>query len=412
MLRRLNRIETRSKDGFFTPSLMHFLYSHRTRSADGQYVHIKSLTDALSARGNRLTICGPDDRGGVETSRLLNAGQSASTSPRRASSLGNAAYEVAELAYSAVGYQRLLNATKQDAPDVVYERYNLFYHAGVRYARSRNKPLILEINAPLAQERQRHSGLALNRLAQWSERSIWRAADAVLPVTQALADMVSAAGVPRERITVIQNGVDETFLGDVSPESIRSRYGLTDKLVLGFTGFVRAWHGVDRVLRFMARSECQDLHLLLVGDGPERPSLEALANDLGIADRLTVTGVVQRDALPKHVAAFDIALQPASVDYASPLKLFEYMALRRPILAPAQPNIQEILTDNRDAVLFDPLDVSSFEYRLEQLVEGLSLRERLGGEARSTLERSGLTWANNSLRVEEIASRLVKERQV
>ena len=349
-------------------------------------------------------MCGPDDGDGA---KKLDAGNSENGSKNL---IPKPVYEIAELGYSAVGFQKLRRLATQIMPDVLYERYNLFYHAGVRIARSWRLPFILEVNSPLADEREKHGGLALKGLARWSEQSIWRAADAVLPVTGVLAQMVEDAGVAPEKITVIQNGVDNSFLAAVDGRDTRARYGLENRLVLGFTGFVRDWHGVDRVLDFIAQSERDDLHLLLVGDGPARASLEEQARNLGIADRLTVTGVVQREAMPAHVAAFDIALQPAVVDYASPLKLFEYMALGKPIIAPASANIKEVLSANDDAILFDHNYSASFVEGLSALVGDETLRARLGDAARSSLERQNLTWASNAERVEKIAARLMEQK--
>jgi glycosyltransferase involved in cell wall biosynthesis len=145
------------------------------------------------------------------------------------------------------------------------------------------------------------------------------------------------------------------------------------------------------------------MHLLIVGDGPARAGLEALASELGVAERVCFTGVVQRQDMPAHVAAFDIALQPAVVDYASPLKLFEYMAQGKPILAPSQANIREVLTGGKDALLFDG---SGLEPALRALAEDAPLRERLGAAARETLVARDFTWAGNARRVEAIAERL------
>ncbi|MEL7490421.1 MAG: glycosyltransferase family 4 protein [Pseudomonadota bacterium] len=383
---------------------MKILYSHRTRSADGQYVHIRALTEALAARGHALTICGPEERDGAP--KKLDAGAPGGGRGM----LPKPAYELAEFGYSAVGYRRLRAAAVREAPDILYERYNLFYHAGVRLARTRGLPFILEVNAPLVAERMRHGGLALKKFAAWSEGAIWRAADAVLPVTEALARHVVAAGVDPEIITVIQNGVDEAFLSHISGDPIRTRFGLEGKTVLGFTGFVRDWHGVDRVLSFMAAAARPDLHLLLVGDGPALAGLENQAHALGLADRFTVTGVVQREDMPAFVSAFDVALQPAAVEYASPLKLFEYMACARAILAPDSDNIKEVLTGGEDCVLFNRLDDADFERALTALVADRALRDRLGAAARASLLRQRLTWAHNAERVETIAQTLLESR--
>ncbi|MEZ5893815.1 MAG: glycosyltransferase family 4 protein [Parvularculaceae bacterium] len=378
---------------------MKFLYSHRTRAGDGQWVHISALTAALRARGHDIVMSGP----GGARGRKLEAGEGSGLK----SLLPAPVYEAAEYAYSFPACARLASAARANAPDILYERYNLFYHAGAWLAQRSGVPLMLEVNAPLAQERAAHGNLALKNFAVRSEAAIWCAADKVLPVTNALADIVRAAGVPDDRIEVIANGVDDAFLAFADPGPVRARYGLQEKLVLGFSGFVRDWHGVDRVLRFIASSGRSDLHLLLVGDGPARGDLEVLAGRLGIRDRLTVTGVVQRAEMPAHVAAFDIALQPAVVPYASPLKLFEYMAQARPIIAPDAPNIREVLTGGENALLFSN---DGFEKALAGMIEDASLRDRLGMNARNTLIARDYTWAGNARRVEAIAEELLRKR--
>lgn len=377
---------------------MKFLYSHRTRAADGQWVHIKALTDALAARGHEIVMAGPGAREktlDAEEARGLRA------------LLPAPVYECAEYGYSFPAYARLIKAARTAAPDVLYERCNLFFHAGVWAKKRLGLPMILEVNAPLAEERAAHEGLALKNFARRSETSLWRAADMVLPVSAVLAGRLRGAGVADERIGVIHNGVDAAFLNPADPSPVRARYGLDGKLVLGFAGFVRDWHGLDRAIRFLARPERRDVRLFIVGDGPARAGLEALAAELGVAERVTFSGVVQRDAMPAHTAAFDIALQPAAVAYASPLKLFEYMAQGRAIAAPDQANIREMLTGGEDALLFAE---DGFEKALAALADDASLRARLGAAARETLIRRDFTWAGNARRVEAIAGRLMDAR--
>lgn len=378
---------------------MRFLYSHRTRSADGQYVHIRELTDALRARSHEIILSGP----GQAQEKTLDAGSGRGLLGR----LPAPVYELAEYGYSFSAFQRLSKFASAAKPDVLYERYNLFFHAGVWAARRAGLPLLLEVNAPLAEERARHGGLALKSFAHKSEAAIWCAADVVLPVTRVLADRVRAAGVPDNRIEVVQNGVSASFLTDRNPSKIRERYGLQERLILGFAGFVRDWHGVERAIRFLAAQDRADLYLLIVGDGPARPALMSLAVNLGVADRMTVTGVVQREEIPDYIAAFDIALQPAVVEYASPLKLFEYMALGKAIVAPSSANIGEILKDGEDALLFSLHDDSAFDNALAALVKDASLRARLGAAARESLIRRNLTWDGNAGRIETIAERLI-----
>jgi glycosyltransferase involved in cell wall biosynthesis len=283
----------------------------------------------------------------------------------------------------------------------MYERYNLFLPAGIWAARRYRLPLLLEVNAPILEERSRYDGLSLTRLARWSQAYAWRNADMVLPVTRVLGDIVASYGVDPQRIVVIPNGINgKRFESAPDVEAAKRALGLEGRLVLGFTGFVRDWHGLDKVLDMIVNDPPESpRHLLVVGDGPARQGLERQARELGIENRVTFTGIVGRDDVARYVAAFDIALQPAVVAYASPLKLFEYLALGKAIVGPAQPNIEEILRPDYNAVLFDPASKQSLAEAVNRLCTDHTLREKVAANARSTIVEQKLTWHENALRV-------------
>jgi len=372
---------------------MRILYSHRIQSRDGQSVHVEELIGAFRQAGHEVRVVGPGfydagDFGGE--SRVV---------ARLRALLPAALHEVAELAYNIPAYRRLRRACREFQPDLIYERYNLYYLAGAVLSRRRRLPLYLEVNAPIAEERARYSGLRLKRLARALERWAWRSATRVLTVTDVLGRMVSAEGVEPGRVVVIPNGIDPRRFA--SPPA---RPGDDRPLVLGFVGFVRSWHGLDAVITAMAADDTSTgLRLVVVGDGPARPDLESLTDALGIGDRVSFTGLAARDAVPELVAGFDIALQPKVVAYASPLKVFEYMAAGRAIVAPDQPNIREILTDGETALLFDPTESGSVWQAIQRLAADPDLRRRLGAAARSEIARRDYTWERNAERVVAMA---------
>jgi glycosyltransferase involved in cell wall biosynthesis len=378
------------------------LYHHRIRSKDGQYVHIEELIHSLRKLGHEVILVEPpaynkasfgDDAGVIAVLKRYCPAF---------------LYELMELAYSLLVYWRLRAALLAHQPDGLYERYNLLQPAGVWLKRRFDLPMLLEVNAPVFEERAKYDGIALPRLARWVERFTWRGANRVLPVTEVLAKRLEAAGVARQNIVVIPNGINpDDFGGAFDNEKAKRRLGLEGRLVLGFTGFVRDWHGLDNVIELIATAD-SGWHLLLVGDGPARVALEKQARALNVSDRLTITGIVGRDQVAAHVAAFDVALQPAVVDYASPLKLFEYMALGRPVVAPAQPNIMEILTDGQDALLFDPRDPQAFRRAVERLCRDAGLRQRIGEAGRQTIASRRLTWDDNAKRVTELFAGLTR----
>jgi glycosyltransferase involved in cell wall biosynthesis len=390
---------------------MRILYHHRTASKDGQAVHIEELIHALREQGHEVRVVAPagDDGQGGDA-----MGHDMGWVHRLRGMLPRALYELLELGYSLVSYWRLARAAREFKPDILYERYNLFLLSGLMLKWRLSLPLLLEVNAPLADERQKFGdGLGLPWLARWAERRVWRGADAVLPVTQVLAQHLRLAGVPDSRIHVVPNGINAAhFAGAPTPQAARAALGLGDGsgLVLGFTGFVRDWHGVDRVVRWLASATAPaDARLLVVGDGPARASLEALALELGVAARVRFTGVVPRQEVPSYVASFDIALQPAVVAYASPLKLFEYLALGKAIAAPRVPNIEEVLTDGVNALLFEPSQAGALEAALTRLCREPALRQQVAHGAAATIQRLGLTWRANAQRVVALAMVLLDQ---
>lgn len=383
---------------------MKVLFHHRTVSKDGQDVHIQEMIAAMRRLGHEVVVVAPEPAGDSPF------GHDGGMVARLKSMLPKAVYELLELSYSLHAYRRLEEAYERYRPDVLYERYNLFHLPGLWLKQSTGIPWLLEVNAPLAHERAAHGGLALARLARWAEGKVWSGADMVLPVTEVLAGHLRRAGVPDSRIRVIPNGIDRArFPAGLDAMPLRRRLGLDGKIVLGFIGFIREWHGLPHVIDAMAAMENRDrLHLLVIGDGPGRAPLEAHARAKGMEGQLTLMGLVGRDEVPAHVAAFDIALQPKVVDYASPLKLFEYMALGRAIVAPAQPNIAEVLTDGENALLFPPDDPAGLAAALARLCGDEALRLRLGRAASDTIDRRGFTWDANARRVIAMADGIAR----
>jgi glycosyltransferase involved in cell wall biosynthesis len=382
---------------------MKILYHHRTTASDGSAVHINGLVDALRELGATVRVVAPK----IAAKEVGDAGQASWVSRLRAG-LPRFMHELGELAFNVPEAAALRRAVGEFEPDVIYQRSNLYLLSGARVARQHGLPLIEEVNAPYFHERSRHGGIALPQLANWAERRAWQRADEVITVTGVLADMVASQGVARDRLHVMHNGIDRSLLSSsaLDPQA-KVRLNLAQYTVLGFTGFVRDWNGLDTVLDQLARPEGRNWYLLIVGDGPARPGLEQRAHGLGVASRLRFTGIVKRSEVAGYVSAFDIALQPAANPYASPLKLFEYMALGRAIVAPDQPNIREVLTHETDALLFTPDDPAALAIAIRRLAEDPELRNRMATSAPLTVRQRQLTWRSNAQRVLGIAERLI-----
>jgi glycosyltransferase involved in cell wall biosynthesis len=377
------------------------LYHHRIRSKDGQAVHLEELICSFRELGHEVLLVGP------EAFERASFGHDPKLLSAMKKLIPKFAYELLEIGYNLRAYFRLRRACASFRPDVIYERYNLYSLAGVWCRKQENLPLLLEVNAPLARERASFGGLGLPGLAKRLEGWVWRNADRVLPVSHVLGDEIRSARVDPARITIIPNGVHPGDFSSVDDETIKCELNLRGKIVLGFAGFVRDWHGLDSVVDLLARPDVpSDLHFLVIGDGPAVGPLKKQVEDLNVTDRVTFAGLVARERLPHLLAAFDIALLPRCVEYCSPLKLFEYMAAGKAIVAPAQDNVREVLEDQISGLLFAPENREAMAAAILRLANDAELRGCLGQAARQLISSRGYTWTRNAERVSAIAAAL------
>jgi len=379
------------------------LYHHRTVAGDGQRVHIDEMIAAWQRLGHQVILAEPKSqsagRMGADDQRIA----------RLKHVLPAALYELAELLYSIRAFVKLYRLYVREKPDVLYERYTTFMLAGCWLKALTGIPYLCEVNAPLSDERYTHGQLKLRSLAKLCERWTWRAADKVFPVSGVLKQYLEDHHIPGVKIDVIHNGIDPERFADVpAEEQAKARLGLEGKTVLGFVGFARDWHGLNRTFPLLEQS--QDRVLLIVGDGPARADLEAEAHARGLANQLRFTGYLAREAIAEHIMAFNVALQPDVVPYASPLKLFEYMALGRAIVAPCKANICEILTHEESALLFDADNPDAFAQCVERLCADEAARRTLGRAAKQRIEEGQFYWEANAKRILDHAANLERLR--
>lgn len=373
------------------------LYHHRVAAQDGQSVHIRELVAAFERQGHEIIFVGPSIRPSSlgEENRLLKWMRKL---------LPRFVMELMELAYGYRAYFKLKAAYDKHNPDILYERYNLFLPAGSWLKQKTGIPYFVEVNAPLSDERAEYSGLSLTKLARKYERMTFENADRLFPVSQQLANIICEMGARPEQITVLHNGIVPSEYEEADGSRIRANLGLENKVVLGFVGFIREWHRLDRIIHVLKHHGTNpDLHLLVVGDGPAVPDCLTLAKDLGVAHRVHFAGFQDRDAIPEYLAAMDIALQPAVTDYASPLKIFEYLITGLVTIAPDQPNIREILTHEQDSLLFNPGSFEEAEAAIVRVSTDTNLREQLGAASRQLIDDRKYTWDNNAMVIADLA---------
>jgi len=388
------------------------IYHHRTQGVDAQGIHIHEMNNAFARQGysvQKVSIYDDEAVGQESRTGILS---------RIVAHLPAFLYELLEIGYNIVGTLRLVQVIRSKRPQLIYERYSLYNFSGVVASRITKTPLILEVNAPLAYEKSRYGKVCFPSLAQKIETTIINSATQTIAVTEVLRGMLIEKGGRADSIVVMHNGVnlkEYPELAAMSEQAKKAGSGnqnnkatelrppaleaeQQDLITLGFVGWFRDWHGLSEMLIALDKQGAftRNVHLKLIGDGPLRSQLEELIAQRNLASHVTITGALSRQQLLQTLPTVDIALQPAATSYASPMKLFEYMAAGKAIVAPAQPNIEEILQDGENGLLFSPGNWQHMTARVMELVTKPKDINRLGKAAQQTILQRNHTWNGNA----------------
>jgi len=381
---------------------MKIVYHHRTLGDGAEGIHVREMIRAFRSLGHVVRVIGPVGEAEPQSS---NRSQSLGAFKKR---LPRWLFECMEIGYSLYAFVVASFAILRSRPAFIYDRYMAFNAGVVLAGRLWRVPVLLEVNAPLAMDRSKESDekLTLVRIAFAMERWICASASRVIVVSTPLRDYLVSIGVPAEKCFVMANGVDpERFAPrDKNTAFQQAQRIAVDRFVVGFTGVLREWHGLDLLVEACARvkQSGRPVFLLIVGDGPYRPRFEELiaANDL--ADSVLVTGRVRHDLVPDFVSLFDVAVSPRATFYASPMKVIEYMSLAKPVLVPRTPNFLDIVDENVNGTTFIDGDAADIARSLTELCDSPDKRNSLGtGARRKVLDR--LNWRWNAAKSCELA---------
>jgi len=280
-------------------------------------------------------------------------------------------------------------------------------------------PLVVEYNgSEIWMSRHWGRRLAHEKLSERIELLNLRAADLVVVVSAAMKDEVVARGVQKDRVLVNPNGVDANrYSPDVDGSVIRARYGLEDRVAVGFIGTFGPWHGAESLARAYVKLKASHpeladrMRLVMIGDGATLDAVRRILAEGRAAESTVFTGLIPQQEGPVYLAACDVLVSPhvpnpdGTPFFGSPTKLFEYMAMGKGIVASNLDQIGEVLEHEKTALLVPPGDVDALAAAIARLVEDRALRECLGIEARqAALERH--TWREHVRRTIEQLARL------
>lgn len=229
----------------------------------------------------------------------------------------------------------------------------------------------------------------------------------VITLSPCLTENFIQHGLPPNKSLTVPSGVDlDSFLPYQSKQMARHHLGLdpTAKLLV-YSGHLYDYKGIPTILEVAKlMSECQ---FILVGGWAEdvarvreRLTVEALSN-------VQIVGHVPQTHVATYLYAADVLLLPTSQSWrlsevTSPLKLFEYMSVKRPIVSSALPAIQTVLRHQDNGLLVEPDQPSAFKHAITQLLNDPDLAQTLADRAYQTVQN--FTWEKRAARILDFAS--------
>jgi glycosyltransferase involved in cell wall biosynthesis len=369
---------------------------------DAAHIQQKYIADGLRARGHAVAWVAPQGLDEVCVSDLTETELAPRTWTRQRwfSLLSKAVWRLQQFLgmpyLNVFSNLRRYDACAQVLPgqDVVFER-NSLYNAGVAMACEKlDMPYVMFFDADQIAELD-FMGKPLAGLLRWRAVNLLRynlrSARRIVCVSDiAKEHLMKNWGVPVDKLVVLPNAVDvKRFQPDPKlGAKTRASLSLTTNPLLVFVGSFYQWHDISTLLKAFAGGlkRHPDARLILVGDGTEHEKMMKLSADLGVAQAVLFTGFVGREEVVRYVNAADIAVVPVPKMeremWLSPMKLFEYMASGKAVVASAMGQVRDVVKEGENGLLVPPGDEAALAEAISRLIEDISLRERLGSQAR------------------------------
>lgn len=372
--------------------------SYHLKAASGYATHIRELTKAFEGLGHQVDVLMPS-----------------TLSPKKQVSMGMRHHPLKKWIPSLIwevlkDIQRLKQDRKfasqlqehlaANSYDVLYERMDISGSILARLKGISVGSYVLEIHAPLQLESTYFDRARPLQKCFWNwiQKGL-QGARGVVVVSGVVKSWVEENGMPAENVLVVPNAVNlETFTADAAKKN--SPYVKTKgTLAIGFVGSALRWFGLDMLVRVFSELVSQySCELVIVGPSNENQELSKLVMDLKIERSVKFLGSISYDFVPSVIHQFDICVMPSSNPYGSPIKIFEYGAMGKPVIAPDLAPIREVVEHGVSAFLIPNKDPIKLKEALQSLLENPKLRNSLGCALQDKV-RSQYGWQHAASRI-------------
>jgi len=307
---------------------------------------------------------------------------------------------------------------KTKEPTVIYSRYSFLTFSPL-LSKLFRVPYVVEVNGILTEKPKIELKSPISELFVFiikiCEKTTYKYAKRIVVVTPRIKDEIKRLyNIPDERIIVIPNGANTDLFKPINQERVREELRL-EKVnnYICFAGSLSALQGVEYIVKSapLVLEKVQNAKFLIVGDGPIREELMELADKIGVSDNFIFTGTAPYEEVPKYINASDICVvykKPLKSGY-SPLKLYEYMACEKPVIASRVEGF-EILEENHAGLLVEPENPKELAKAIIKLLKDGKLREEMGKNGREYVVKNH-SWEAVARKVAEVCKSVVVEHE-
>ena len=384
------------------------LYDFQLEGQDAGTTHTMELFENLKEIGNEVDLFVPKSKHAMLSKRpdilylpMLSRGGL-----------------IREIVYQLVlFFYYLLYRMKHTKPDIIYSRISSPPTISPLILSKLLKiPCVVEINGLGLNELKLSNASELTiQLYKVNERLNYKHAKKIVAVTQRIKEGIKELyNIPDEKIVVIENGANTDLLRPMEITKARKELKFDqDANYVSFVGGLYLWQGVEYIIQSAPSilKENPNTKFLIVGEGQMKEKLINLAEKIGVSDKFIFTGAVPYEKVPKYINASDVCVvykKPLRSGY-SPLKLYEYMACGKPVIASRVEGFA-ILEENNAGILVEPEKPEELAKAVLKLLKDEKLREEMGRNGRKYVVENH-SWEAVATRVAEVCESAIREHK-
>lgn len=299
--------------------------------------------------------------------------------------------EITNLPYNSKVLKEILRIIDKENPDFIYQYQADFNYAGSVVKKKTGLPFFLQSDGVQSWIKKNWGKLYFPSLQKWSEEIQWEWADAIFVVSKELQQQHIDLGADPDKIHILPSAVDpDTFHPAVNGDAVRKKLGIDDRFVIGFSGSFGHWHGVETLARAAVHINkmMPNAFILFIGDGLLRPKIEEIIKESNLNNSTYITGMLPYDSVPEYLAACDALTSPCVYNgedelfFNSPVKLFEYMAMQKPVVASALGQQAEVISHKENGMLVEQNQPLALAEALFEIYNNKELAEKISKQAR------------------------------